>query len=231
MRPRATRHPAFAVCPLVAAQTVETQPARAQTPAFPDVDAMQDTGFDLLCAEIVCPVEGRPLRGQDTQHERRPASCTDEGFGSVSNTVTGFAWHMTPPSQRPHFAQARASCEALDRSKLQTPDTPLPPRSNPTSPRSSTTPKRPQPSRLRRDGAFLGARTPSSRGWRSRAHVLFGAAVGHRRPGGGPLFSQGMCPARVLDDGPSDDLAPEDGLLRPSVTFVACLRFRFRWRG
>lgn len=80
--------------PLLAALIVAASPSLADAP-FPIPDTMQDTCYDAT-QEIDCPAPGAPYHGQDAQHQGPQQSYTDNGDGTVTDSVTGLMWVQTP---------------------------------------------------------------------------------------------------------------------------------------
>jgi hypothetical protein len=61
----------------------------------PIVDTAQDACYDND-SEIVCPAEGQPFHGQDSQYPGNAPSYLDNGDGTVTDLVTGLMWQQTP---------------------------------------------------------------------------------------------------------------------------------------
>lgn len=69
-------------------------PALAEAP-FPIPDTMQSACYDAT-QQIDCPAPGEAFYGQDAQHRGPQQSYTDNGDGTVTDTVTGLMWVQTP---------------------------------------------------------------------------------------------------------------------------------------
>ncbi|MGO4908186.1 DUF1566 domain-containing protein [Pseudorhodobacter sp. W20_MBD10_FR17] len=69
-------------------------PAFAQA-VFPIPDTMQTTCYNATQA-IDCPAPGEAFYGQDAQHEGSQQSYTNNGGGTVTDTVTSLMWTQTP---------------------------------------------------------------------------------------------------------------------------------------
>lgn len=68
--------------------------AFAEAP-FPVPDTMQSICLGDT-SEIPCPAPGEPFFGQDAQHAGTAPSYTDNGDGTVTDTVTGLMWAKSP---------------------------------------------------------------------------------------------------------------------------------------
>ncbi len=72
-----------------------TRQTAASTPAYPIVDTGQNRCYDDN-GTINAPAPGQPFYGQDAQYIGRPPAYTDNGDGTVTDTVTGLMWQKTP---------------------------------------------------------------------------------------------------------------------------------------
>ncbi|MBN2906693.1 MAG: DUF1566 domain-containing protein [Rhodobacteraceae bacterium] len=79
---------------LLATLLLGAAPALAEAP-FPIPDTMQDACYDAT-QEIDCPIPGEAFFGQDAQYAGPQQSYTDNGDGTVTDTVTGLMWVQTP---------------------------------------------------------------------------------------------------------------------------------------
>jgi hypothetical protein len=62
---------------------------------FPIPDTMQSACYDAT-REVDCPTPGAAFYGQDAQHQGPQQSYTDNGDGTVTDTVTGLMWVQSP---------------------------------------------------------------------------------------------------------------------------------------
>ncbi len=90
--------------------SADTDPVLAL--AYPVVDTNQ--GLCYNNSELIdCPAEGEAYYGQDAQYTGNSPSYTDNGDGTVIDTVTGLVWQQTPDSGNYSWDQAQAYCESL----------------------------------------------------------------------------------------------------------------------
>ncbi|MGP6086699.1 Lcl C-terminal domain-containing protein [Antarctobacter jejuensis] len=104
----------FPSATLITAMALTGQIAAAQERTYPVTDTLQDRCFDLAGGAVDCPAEGEALYGQDAQYSRTVPDFTDNGDGTVSDTVTGLLWQKTPTEDRLQYAEAIAYCTGLD---------------------------------------------------------------------------------------------------------------------
>lgn len=88
------------------------QAAPADT-TYPIVDTAQGTCFDSSI-NVDCPEEGEAFYGQDAQYTGTVPSYTDNGDGTVTDSVTGLVWTQEVSRASMQWADAAGYCEALE---------------------------------------------------------------------------------------------------------------------
>ncbi len=73
----------------------DTTPSVSGLP-YAVVDTGQAACYDAAGAEIVCPAVGEAFYGQDAQFAGNAPSFTNNGDGTVADTVTGLTWLQSP---------------------------------------------------------------------------------------------------------------------------------------
>lgn len=81
--------------------------------AYPIVDTAQGTCFDNSVSTD-CPSEGAAFYGQDAQYTGTLPSYTDNGDGTVADTITGLLWTQELSRASMPWSEAAAYCDALD---------------------------------------------------------------------------------------------------------------------
>jgi hypothetical protein len=76
-----------------------------------------DTGQDHCynnSNQIICPDEGEPFYGQDSQFENNPPAYQDNGDGTVTDLNTGLMWQQTPDLDNKYtFPEAVAAADTF----------------------------------------------------------------------------------------------------------------------
>jgi arylsulfatase A-like enzyme len=90
--------------------------------SFAVADTNQQTCYDEIGAEISCPARSEAFYGQDAQYMNNPPVFVDNGYGTVSDRITGLIWQQSPDSNQDSridaddklsFTQAQTYCDNL----------------------------------------------------------------------------------------------------------------------
>jgi hypothetical protein len=91
---------------------VSQEPALSGVLAYPVVGTGQGLCYDYS-AEISCPVEGQAYYGQDAQYIGNSPGYTDNGDGTISDTLTGLMW-QADPGEKMTYSQAVIGAALFD---------------------------------------------------------------------------------------------------------------------
>lgn len=75
-------------------------------------DTQQGSCFDLN-AKTACPREGQTLYGQDANYDGPAPSYTDNGDGTIADTITGLVWQKAHHAKRLGYEDAKRACSGL----------------------------------------------------------------------------------------------------------------------
>ncbi len=78
------------------------------------VDTGQTSCYDGDGNEIDCPGPGEAFAGQDAQFDSNQFSYTDNGDGTVTDSVTGLMWQQTPAGNSLSWDEANEYCDSLE---------------------------------------------------------------------------------------------------------------------
>jgi hypothetical protein len=94
------------------AKTVETAEVEAPELTYPIVDTAQGLCYDN--SELIeCPEKGEDFYGQDAQYTGRVPSYTDNGDGTITDTVTGLIWTQELSDYSMVWSDSQAYAESL----------------------------------------------------------------------------------------------------------------------
>ncbi|NHZ71465.1 MAG: DUF1566 domain-containing protein, partial [Aquificales bacterium] len=66
------------------------------TSSYAVVDTNQTACYDDNGTETACPIAGQAFYGQDAQHTGNVPSYTNNGNGTITDTITGLMWQKSP---------------------------------------------------------------------------------------------------------------------------------------